>query len=213
VHRSTREPARRENSSAKLLIDTAAALLTERVSLDVSLGEIAARSHLNSALIKYYFGNKEGLLLAVLEQDTDVAMAALDQLVSLSISAEQKLRLHITGIINSFYKRPYLNRLIHFLLDGGSKDVSLHVSSIFILPMLKAYRAIIDQGIEEGTFKNVDPIMLYYSLVGAADYLFSAAPAVRLLTGESEVSDKTRREYIAHVVETFLNGVLVHRPQ
>ena len=54
----------------------------------------------NSSLIKYYLGSKEGLLMAILERDAERSMADFENLVRLPVSAEQKMQIHINGIIN-----------------------------------------------------------------------------------------------------------------
>lgn len=199
-----RPSVRPPTASSDLLVEATAALLAERTVLDVSLSEIAARSGLNSALIKYYFGNKEGLLLALLDRDAAVAMTALDDLVAMPIGAPDKLRLHIRGIITAYYRSPYLNRLIHHLIERGGPDASRHVATIFVEPMLAAYRAIIDQGVAEGSLRAVEPIFLYHSLVGACDHLFHAAYAP---SGAGRVTEDIKQRYIAHVTAMCLDGI------
>lgn len=202
---------RKSSSSAKQLIDATAALLAERSDLDVSLSEIAKRSGLNSALIKYYFGNKEGLLLAILERDAKMAMSALDNLVAMDLTAEQKLRIHISGIINAYYRSPYLNRLIHSMIEHAEPSLSKRVATIFVEPMLVAYRSILKQGEEEGTFRPVDPVLLYYSLVGSCDHIFHAAYSVPTTLGEPRINDEIKQRYIAHVTEICLRGIAADR--
>jgi AcrR family transcriptional regulator len=51
------------------LLDTASEIMREGDIVDVSLSDLSTRSGLNSALVKYYFGNKAGLLKALLERD------------------------------------------------------------------------------------------------------------------------------------------------
>lgn len=191
--------ARRATSSAEQLIEATAALLAERTIVDVSLSEIAARSGLNSALIKYYFGNKEGLLLALLERDAAVAMAALDHLVAMPVAAEEKLRLHIRGIINAYYRSPYLNRLIHHMIEQAGPVASRRVATVFVEPMLAAYRAIVEQGVAEGSLRAVEPAFLYHSLVGACDHLFHAA--------SGRITEDVKQRYIAHVTAMCLHGI------
>src|SRR5690606_26478241 len=92
--------------SRELLLEAASRLLSQRNSIDVSLSEIAQESGLNSALISYHFGNKEGLLLALVRRDAETAMRQLDQLLAMDISPEQKIRLHIRGVISTYAKYP-----------------------------------------------------------------------------------------------------------
>lgn len=206
--RMAKKHRRKSNASAEQLIDATAALLAERSVMEVSLSEIAERSGLNSALIRYYFRNKEGLLLALLERDAATEMSALDQLVIMPVSAEQKFRIHISGIINAYYRSPYLNRLIHYMIESASTDASRRVTKIFIEPMLAAYETIIEQGVADGTFRRVEPALLYYSLVGACDHLFHAAYSVPSTLGTLKITDEVKQRYITHVTKMALSGMM-----
>src|SRR5437764_3645958 len=64
----TRFPAAK-NATAEKLLMAASALMIERSSIEVSLSDIAQKSGVNAALVKYHFGNKDGLLLALLARD------------------------------------------------------------------------------------------------------------------------------------------------
>lgn len=199
-------PERRD--SRAILFDATAALLSERSTIEVSLSEIAQRSGLNSALIKYYFGSKEGLLLALLERVAERSMADLSSLVAMDISAEQKLRIHIGGIINTYYRSPYVNRLINYMIVRGDKASSEKVAKIFVEPMVAAYRAIVDQGVADGAFRPMDPGMLYYSVVGACEHIFYAGYSLPTTLGLSELTEQVRQKYVQHVLDLVFHGVL-----
>ena len=200
---------KKRNCSAELLLAATASLLSERSAMDVSLSDISKRAGLNSALIKYYFGNKDGLLLAVLESDAEKAMGALEHLVRMPISAEQKLKVHISGIINAYFRSPYLNRLIHFMVEYGEAASSKRVTEIYVQPMVAAYQQIVEQGVEEGIFHWVDSRMLYYSLVGACEHLFHGAYSVPDTLGVPKITEDLKQQYTAHVSRIFLNGLMV----
>lgn len=208
LSQSDAAPARPLNSTAEQLLDATAALLGERTAMDVSLSDIAKRAQLNSALIKYYFGNKNGLLLAVLERDAELAMAALRHLVDMPLSAEQKLKIHIGGVINAFHRTPWLNRLINFMIEYSDERSGRRINEIYVEPMLDAYQAILDQGVAEGSLRRVEPRFLYHSLVGACEHIFNATDAG---PGRARISEAAKQAYIAHVTQIFLQGLLVAR--
>ena len=204
---STQRAKRGEARTA--LLNATAALLSERPGLEVSLSEIALRSGHNSSLIKYYFGSKEGLLMAILERDAERSMADFENLVRLPVSAEQKMRIHINGIINAYYVSPYLNRLINHLIVHGLDHSAERVAKIFVEPMVAAYRSIVAQGVADGLFRPVDPGLLYYSVVGACEHIFYAAYALPTTLGITQLDGATKQRYVQHVADLCLGGILV----
>ena len=65
-----------KNTTAEKLLVAASELMIERASIEVSLSDIAQKSGVNAALVKYHFGNKDGLLLALLARDAATEIAA-----------------------------------------------------------------------------------------------------------------------------------------
>lgn len=191
------------------LLDTAGRLMADRHVTDVSLSELAVHSGLNSALVKYYFGNKDGLLLALVDRDGAAALRDLQQLLQQDLSPTEKLRRHIGGIINNFYRRPYLNRLLHSLLDSRREDsaAARQITRSFIEPVLNLQRELLNQGVKSGEFRSIDPMLFYVSVLGACDHLFNARYALQHFSGRDTVSDAVREKYIAHVVDVFVNGI------
>jgi TetR/AcrR family transcriptional regulator len=204
--RGSRQHERRDASIGALLTATAE-ILSQGASMEASIHEISRRAGVNAAMIKYYFGNKEGLLLALLERDAEAAMGALDHLVVMDVTAERKLRIHIEGVINTYHRSPYLNRLIHYLMDFGEPTSSERVTEVFIEPMISAYRAIIAQGVAEGTLVDIEPVLLYHTLIGACDHMFHASQSLPKTLGVDTISEDLKRRYVQLVSSIFLKGL------
>src|SRR5689334_25098732 len=102
--------------------------MIERSSIEISLSDIAQKSGANAAVVKYHFGNKDGLLLALLARDAATEVANLEYLLGQPISPTAKLKLHIGGIMRAYHRFPYMNRLIHYLLHESSAEVAGEVS-------------------------------------------------------------------------------------
>ena len=151
-----------KNTTAEKLLVAASELMIERASIEVSLADIAQKSGVNAALVKYHFGNKDGLLLALLARDAATEMSQLEYLISQPISPTAKLRLHIGGIIRAYHQFPYMNRLIHYLLHESSAEAADEVSKFFVAPLLEFHRRLLAEGIKAGEFRNIDPVTVLH---------------------------------------------------
>src|ERR1700749_510657 len=196
------------NPTADKLLVAASALMIERASIEVSLSDIAQKSGVNSALVKYHFGNKDGLLLALLARDAETEMSNLEYLLTQPITPTAKLKLHIAGIIRAYQRFPYMNRLIHYLLHETSAEAADEVSKFFVAPLLDFHRRLLALGIKAGEFRNIDPVLFYTSLIGACDHLFFGRHAMTRVAGVGPVTEQVCRDYIRHMEAMVCNGML-----
>jgi AcrR family transcriptional regulator len=203
----TRPQAARNTTAEKLLV-AASELMIGRSSIEVSLSDIAQRSGVNAALVKYHFGNKDGLLLALLARDAATELSNLEYLLAQPITPTEKLKLHIAGIIRAYHRFPYMNRLIHYLLHESSADAADEVSKFFVAPLLDFHRRLLAEGIACGEFRAVDPVLFYTSLIGACDHLFFGRHAMSRATGVGPVTDEVCRDYIKHMEALIFGGML-----
>ena len=197
-----------KNPTAEKLLVAASELMIERASIDVSLSDIAQKSGVNAALVKYHFGNKDGLLLALLARDAATEMSNLEYLLAQPITPTAKLKLHIAGIIRAYHRFPYMNRLIHYLLHESSAEAADEVSKFFVAPLLDFHRRLLAQGIKTGEFRKIDPVLFYTSLIGACDHLFFGRHAMSRATGVGPVTDDVCHDYIRHMEALVCNGML-----
>jgi len=138
-----------KNTTAEKLLVAASELMIERSAVEISLSDIAQKSGVNAALVKYHFGNKDGLLLALLARDAETEVANLEYLLGQPITPTAKLRLHIAGIIRAYHRFPYMNRLIHYLLHESSAEAADEVSKFFVAPLLDFHRRLLSEGRDE----------------------------------------------------------------
>jgi len=199
------------NATAEKLLVAASELMIERASIEISLSDIAQKSGVNAALVKYHFGNKDGLLLALLARDAATEMENLEYLLAQPITPTAKLKLHIAGIIRAYYRFPYMNRLIHYLLHESSAESADEVAKFFVAPLLDFHRRLLAQGIAAGEFREIDPVLFYTSLIGACDHLFFGRHAMSRAVGVGAVTDEVCRDYIKHIEALVCGGMLKER--
>ncbi|MCB1542828.1 MAG: TetR family transcriptional regulator [Rhodoblastus sp.] len=199
--------ARAPNTKDRLMA-AAREIMTERNAVEFSLQDVAARSGLNSALVKYHFGNKDGLLLAILERDAEISLKQVEKLLAREMPATQKLSLHMSGIIETYFRKPYMNRLVHMLVHERGDEAAQQVSRFFVEPLARFQRQMLEEGVKSGEFKEVDPGFFYHAVGSACDALFRWHPESRRIWGVATINDAQRRRYADFVVDLVLNGLV-----
>jgi AcrR family transcriptional regulator len=200
------QPAK--NPTAEKLLVAASELMIERSSIEISLSDIAQKSGVNAALVKYHFGNKDGLLLGLLARDAAAEVSNLEYLLAQPITPTEKLKLHVAGIIRAYHRFPYMNRLIHYLLHESSAKAADEVSKFFVAPLLDFHRRLLAEGTKSGEFRKIDPVLFYTSLIGACDHLFFGRHAMTRAAGVGPVTEQVCRDYIRHMEAMVCNGML-----
>lgn len=183
--------------------------MREGDQVDISLSELSLRSGLNSALVKYYFGNKAGLLTALLDRDMEAIVTSVDALVAKdAMDPEAKLRRHIGKVIDTYFAVPYLNRLLMRLVRECDETEARRIAERYLTPIYKAYEALIGDGIRAGVFRPIDPELFYFTVTGACDRFFSARLVLRHCFGQDTLTEELRDRYKAHTEDIIMAGIL-----
>ena len=195
-----------KSSSRTILLKAAADLMIERGTIDVSLNEIAQRSQLNSALVKYYFGSKNGLMLALVEEVLGAGLEQMRGLLDMDLSAIDKLKLHVKGVITVYFRYPFVNRLIHSMLM--EKELAVRVSETISKPLAETQRRLLQEGVDSGQFKPIDPMIFYFIIMGACDQLFFGQHVLSHAFGIDKIDEELRRSYTDTLLDLVLGGIL-----
>ena len=191
------------------LLDTASAIMRDGDVVDISLSELSLRSGLNSALVKYYFGNKAGLLKALLDRDWQAIVTSVDALVARDgWEPEAKLRRHISKVVDTFYTVPYLNRLTMRLVRESDDVEARRIAACYLSPMYRAYEQLIGDGVKAGVFRPIDPQMFYFTVTGAVDRFFSARLVLKHCFDTDTLTEELRDRYREHTIDIIMAGIL-----
>lgn len=192
-----------------LLLDTAGAIMREGDVIDISLSELSLRSGLNSALVKYYFGNKAGLLKALLDRDWQAIVASVDALVAKDgWSPEAKLRRHLWKVVDTFYEVPYLNRLTMRVIRESDDTEARRIADCYLSPIYRAYEQLIGDGVKAGVFREIDPQLFYITVTGAVDRFFSTRLVLKHCFDQDTLTEELRDRYREHTIDIIMAGIL-----
>ena len=190
-----------------LLLETASAIMREGDIVDISLSELSLRSGLNSALVKYYFGNKAGLMKALLDRDMAAITHTVDALLRKDMDPAAKLTLHLGKMVDTYYATPYLNRLLMRLVRDSDPEEARRIAETYLTPLQEAYDRLISEGVKAGVFRQVDPQLFYFSATGAADRFFSARLVLRHCFDQDTLTEELRDRYKAHIIDLIMAGI------
>jgi AcrR family transcriptional regulator len=199
-----------DNAKARdQLIEAASQIMREGDTIDLSLSELSLRAGLNSALVKYYFGNKNGLMLALLDRDMGNIVFSLGALLAKDIPPEEKLRIHIGAVIDTYYAFPYLNRLLMRMVRDSAPAEAARIADLYLKPISKVYDALIDEGVKAGKFRKIDPQFFYFTVTGAADRFYSSRLVLRHCYNQDDFNENMRDAYREHSIDLIMRGLLV----
>jgi AcrR family transcriptional regulator len=176
------------------------------------IDRIAAQTKSSKRMIYYYFGSKEGLYIAVLEE----AYRNLRQI-------EGGLRLDGLGAVDA------LRELVGFTFDHHVTHAD-YVRLIAIenihearhlaksrtiqelnVPAIDAVRRVLDMGVREGVFRNdIDPVHLHLSISSLCFYNVSNRHSFSIIFKHDMTSPAALRTRRAVVIETILAAARAH---
>jgi AcrR family transcriptional regulator len=160
-----------ERSDAKRLeiLKSAAAAFRHRGYYGASVDEIARALHMTKGNLYYYFQDKEEILFACHQYALDLLLKVLERVEGRTYPPEEKLRRLIVAFV-------------HTMIDElGGTSLTLDLQAL-AAPRLKTIiakrdrfdqgiRQIITEGIETGIFRQADPKLLTFAILGSINWI------------------------------------------
>jgi len=100
-----------DNPARLALLAAASACLAERPGAALGIREVADRAGVNSALISYYFGGKEGLMSALIDTAAK-PLLTLDLATLKLLPAGQRSKIVVSRFVAIHHSNPWLPRLL-----------------------------------------------------------------------------------------------------
>ena len=184
------------------LLATAQTLLSTLPPARVTISRIAQEAGVDPALVRYYFGDRTRLLMAVADRVTAKATHSAPR----TLAPQAALIEHIRKTLALVRSAPFMHRLmIEELTDSGT-EVTRARTRDMNAELVAFYEELLEADGGE-TLRAVDPLFLHLLILGASDFFVSAAPLVApLLPPETDRDDLTAR-FNTFLVDLLLNGL------
>src|SRR5688500_8026293 len=193
-----------DTDSRTAILDAAERLFAERGYAATTIKQIGSDAGVNSALLYYYFADKERLYRAVLERLLATLMARGGQVFSAARSPEDAIR-GLVGVQGELLvSRPHVSRLIaRELVDHNAEHVTGQFAQL-AAGIFRQLCELIEDGQRGGLLRaDLDPKFAAVSTIAQVVYFHIARPAVgiRLGYGQQGAPEHVARAYTAHAAQ------------
>jgi TetR/AcrR family transcriptional regulator len=209
-----------DSPSKDQILDAAERLFAQQGFSRTTIKQIGKAARVNSALLYYYFGDKERLYRAVLERLVTRLISHTLGRLGANAPPPLKIRGFIEAQVETFMANPQLPKL--FMREMLDHDAAHAVEQIQHLAAtsFKGLCDTIEEGQRQGNFRSdIDPKFAAISTVGQVAYFFVARPAVRILLGAGKEgpSPATIQAFARHAADFALAALgssseVTHKP-
>lgn len=201
-----------EREGRKALLKAARELLAEVGVPEVTERSVAERAGVGPALVTRCFGDRDGLLQAVIREVAGEALSAVRWVADRDGDIGDRLRAVIRQILVMFQSEPYMPRLILDQVLFAEGRVEPFARDV-VAPNFANVMAVISAGIDSGDFRRVDPRFMMPSLAGACIFFPLAAPVLKEMFGLQAADADFARSYADHVADVVLDGIRLRDPK
>jgi len=176
---------------------------------------IAERAGVNKRLLYYYFGSKDDLFLAVLEQTyADIREAERELHLETANPADAVRRL-VAFTWNHYLAHPEFLTLLNSenLHRARHLKRSRQVRAMNS-PLIETLGEVLRSGAARGEFRaGVDPLQLYVSIAALSYFYLGNNHTLSAVFGRDLATVRARRDRLAHMTEVILGYLRPERPR
>lgn len=192
-----------ERDAKERLVVAATRLFAQKGYAAVSIRLLAQAADVNSALVSYYFGSKEGLYKEVLKSQFSQVVSRIEA-INKELDPIQRLERFAWTMAQVHHDLPYLLRFGHSELTNPTNCFAEIVRPNIARLYQFLYRTLTD-GITVGQFRaDINPGYAAVALASILNFYFIARPVANSVLGNLENQDG---EYVRQAVELYLHGL------
>jgi AcrR family transcriptional regulator len=168
---------------------------------------ISQRAHTVDRSLYYYFGSKEGLFRAVLEDAYEKLGAAEQQLDLTGLEPEQGMRRLIEFTWDYYLAHPEFIRLLNTenLHKGEHLRGSRRVKALSF-PLLSVIAGLLERGSAQGRFRaGADPVHVYITIAALGYFYLSNRYTLSRFLGRDLGAKSERARWLRHITAAVLD--------
>ncbi len=181
---------------------------------DARVDEIARRAGINKRMLYHYFGNKDELFQAVLEEIYETICNAGQSLELSDVDPEKGLARLVDFVWDYYITNPHSITLLNTENLHNARHLRFSERTRAVHPPFeKMIRELLDRGVAAKEFRaNVDAVDLYIAIVGLVYYYLSNSATLSVFFRRDLRAPKALQHWRQRVHET-VNRLVLENPQ
>ena len=205
-----------EKTDKKADILKAAELLFSEFGFEgTSTRQIAKESGANMAMINYYFGSKEGVFLEIMESRISGFKSHLDLINEAQIPAKEKLLKVVEQYATRIFSNISFHKMMHRELSLMQRPEMFSQIKDAMASNRLIIEKIIESGIAEGIFRQVDVRMSIASIMGTITLIATSPNKVSDIENfditDEEQAEPLRKRLIAHLQDLIITHLTLQK--
>jgi AcrR family transcriptional regulator len=190
------------------ILEAAEKLFTELGYDATSTRQIAKESSANMAMINYYFGSKEGVFVEIMNQRIADFGAQLASINQDKLSGMEKLLKVIEGYATRIISCHGFHKMMHRELSLPHRPEMFFTIKNSMAQNMLLIEQIIDDGIKEGSFRQIDVRMLIATVMGTISNV-AVSPAKITYGTTLDINIEADRKLITARLITHLKDLII----
>ncbi|HEY1005753.1 MAG TPA: TetR/AcrR family transcriptional regulator [Sphingobacteriaceae bacterium] len=170
--------------------------------------QIAGQANVNMAMLNYYFGSKDGLYKAVLQNRITGFRQTLLSITGQPVSSRIKLDQAVDVYVDRVMENKGFHRLIQRELSLTQRSEISDVLTESIMINVNEIKRILNDGIEEGVFRQVDVEMTIATIFGTKYYVVNSVLIASRLLGKDLTDPQVVQEELKPRLKRHLKDLL-----
>ena len=178
-----------------------------------STRQISKESGANMAMINYYFGSKEGVFLEIMEDRISGFKTHLDQIAEEPIPAKEKLLMVVEQYAKRIFSNVCFHKMMHRELSLTQRPEMFTQIKEAMAQNLNVIESIINSGIKDGHFRQVDVRMIIVSIMGTIS-MVATSPNKVIPDADFDIKNDEQRaileeRLVAHLKDLIINHLTI----